>query len=123
MLSLKRIAEEYLVLKKTGFVVAAAAAGMVMFGGLASATTAGGHDDGQVGLLDLNNSDALHQVNLTGGACGNNGNVLGVQVPINEALNGLGVPVLSPGEHAAEGDSALNCASGGIEGGGSDQHS
>lgn len=117
-------------LKKIGFVGAVAAAGMVMFGGMASAQGSvgvgyqgadGDGDGGQVGLVNLNNVDVAHNVNGTVGVCGNDVNVLGVQVPVRNALNGIGVPVLSPGEHEASGLSPYNCASGGITDGGSSQ--
>ncbi|MEC3977314.1 hypothetical protein [Amycolatopsis sp. H20-H5] len=120
-------------LKKTGFVVAAAAAGMLMMGGLASAGTVHhGHDwdgdfgdyanYGQVGLVNLNNTDIAHNVNGTLGLCGNDVNVLGVQVPIRDSLNGVGVPILSPGKHEAGSSQLSNCASGGVIDGGSSQH-
>ncbi|MEC3982499.1 hypothetical protein [Amycolatopsis sp. H20-H5] len=117
-------------LKKLGFVIGTAAVGMVMFGGLASAQGADygdhGYDwnqDGQVGLLNLNNTDVLHNVNGTLGVCGNDVNVLGVQVPIRDSANGIGVPILSPGKHEAGSDQLANCASGGVVDGGSGQHS
>jgi hypothetical protein len=118
-------------LKKIGLVTATMAAGAFMFGGIASATTPGHHHDGghhhgvggegQVGLVNLNNIDALHNVNATLGLCGNDVNVLGVQVPIRNALNGIGVPILSPGVNEAAGKSPYNCASGGVLDGGSVQ--
>jgi hypothetical protein len=120
-------------LKKFGFVIATAAAGMVMFGGLASATSGHhdhgrGHDHdwhnyGQVGLVNLNNTDVLHNVNGTLGFCGNDVNVLGVQVPIRDSANGIGIPLLSPGVHEAGSDQLASCASGGVVDGGSGQHS
>ncbi len=114
-------------LKKLGFVTAAMAAGAFLAGGVAAAGTLDGHDDhhggytSQLGLLNLNNTDALHNVNGTLGLCGNDVNVLGVQVPIHDSLNGIGVPILSPGEHEASGESPYNCASGGIADGGTSQ--
>jgi hypothetical protein len=116
-------------LKKIGFVTAAAAAGAMMMGGLASAESSslpglGSNDEGgngQVGLLNLNNTDLLHNVNANVGVCDNNINVLGVQVPIEDALNGVGIPVLSPGEHDAEGATPENCASSALVNGGSVQ--
>ncbi|MDT8911937.1 hypothetical protein [Amycolatopsis sp. PS_44_ISF1] len=112
-------------LKKIGLVTAALAAGAFLFGGVASASTAdyphGGDQSGQVGLLNLNNTDLLHNVNVTPGICGNDVNVLGVQVPIRNSLNGIGVPILSPGENTAAGVSPYNCASGTIVDGGSVQ--
>ncbi|MFK0247207.1 hypothetical protein ACIQUM_21140 [Amycolatopsis azurea] len=113
-------------LKKIGFVAAAVAAGAFMGGGAASADTPDGYDygydhSGQVGLVNLNNIDALHNVNGTLGVCGNDVNVLGVQVPIRDSLNGIGVPILSPGAHEAEGASPYNCAAGAVTDGGSVQ--
>ncbi|MBB4686896.1 hypothetical protein [Amycolatopsis jiangsuensis] len=113
-------------LKKIGFMTAALAAGALLSGGIASAATDGHHGDGdrngQVGLVNLNNVDVLHNVNGTLGFCGNDVNVLGVQVPIRHSLEGIGVPVLSPGANSAEGKNPYNCASGGVADGGSLQH-
>jgi hypothetical protein len=120
-------------IKKIGLVAAVAAAGMVLFGGMASATsypsvdTGNGHHSvgdnglaGQVGLVNLNNLDLLHNVNVPIGVCDNNINVLGVQVPIQHALDGLNIPILSPGESEAEGG-ASSCAAGAINDGGTSQ--
>jgi hypothetical protein len=121
-------------LKKMGFVAATMAAGAFLTGGIAAAGTPDGdhghhhhrghHYDynGQVGLVNLNNTDLLHNVNAVLGLCGNDVNVLGVQVPIHDSLNGLGVPVLSPGESEASGESPYNCASGAVSDGGTSQH-
>jgi hypothetical protein len=121
-------------LKKIGFVTAAMAAGAFLAGGVAAADTPDGHEghhghhhhdgydhSGQVGLLNLNNTDVLHNVNVTPGLCGNDVNVLGVQVPIRDSLNGIGVPILSPGETEASGESPYNCASGAVVDGGTSQ--
>lgn len=117
-------------LKKVGFVGLAAAAGMIALGGAASAATAAGPGDwdqadwdqsGQVGLVNVNNLDVAHNVNTVAGVCDNNINVLGVQVPVREVANGIGVPVLSPGHNEAEGNTPYNCAAGSIEDGGSVQ--
>jgi len=114
-------------LKKIGFVTAAMAAGAFLAGGVAAAGTPDGHDHhhgghtGQLGLLNLNNTDVLHNVNAVLGVCDNNVNVLGVQVPVQNSLNGIGVPILSPGEHEASGENPENCASGGIADGGTSQ--
>ena len=119
-------------LKKVGFVTAGVAAGMVMLSGFASAESTDGpadygygygSDEGndQVGLVNVNNVDALHNVNVNAGVCDNNINVLGVQVPIEDVANGIGVPILSPGEHDAEAASPDNCASASLEDGGSVQ--
>ena len=83
---------------------AAIAAGVIPFAGTASADTTGhphgGHGDGgdQIGLLNVTNLDALHNVNVNGGLCDNNINVLGVQVPLEDIANGVGVPILFPGQ-------------------------
>ncbi|WP_409186612.1 hypothetical protein F9C11_21210 [Amycolatopsis sp. VS8301801F10] len=115
-------------LKKIGLVSGAMAAGAFLFGGIASATPADGHQHGhhhsgpdQVGLVNLNNTDVLHNVNATLGLCGNDVNVLGVQVPIRHSLNGIGIPILSPGENTAAGQTPYNCASGAVVDGGSVQ--
>ena len=93
-------------LKKAG-VVAAAAAGLIMLGAPAFASTAslqgeegwGHHGGGQVGLVNVSNVDILHNVNAVVGACGDNVGVLGAAVPI-----------LSP-------SITKNCAAGGIANG------
>ncbi|WP_199443168.1 hypothetical protein [Umezawaea beigongshangensis] len=126
--------------KKLGAIVAATAAGTVMLGGMASATEGchdvcdDGHhvgsqdsvdnsDHAQVGLVNLNNTDILHNVNAVIGICDNNINVLGVQVPVEDVLNGVNLPVLSPGENEAEGNAGELCATGGVLDGGSGQSS
>ena len=122
-------------MKKVGFVVATMAAGAFLAGGVAAADTPDGHGhhhghhhggydydyNGQAGLLNLNNTDLLHNTNVTPGICDNNINVLGVQVPIQDSLNGIGVPILSPGENEADGANPENCASGSIADGGTSQ--
>jgi len=124
------------VIKKLGAVVAATAAGMVMLGGMASATTAGAPEadlptpqgqDGvgnsgtvdssefsQVGLVNLDNTTLLHNTNIIASVCDNNINVLGVQVPVEEVLNGVQAPVMSAGEHENEGVATDICGQGGI---------
>ncbi|MGA6167004.1 hypothetical protein [Amycolatopsis magusensis] len=106
-------------LKKIGAMVGATAAGVLMFGGVASAD-APEHDD-QAGLANLNNLDVLHNVSAVVGVCDNNINVLGVQVPVRDVANGIGVPILSPGVNEAEGANPYNCAGGGVVDGGSIQ--
>ncbi|WP_410671573.1 hypothetical protein [Amycolatopsis sp. cmx-4-68] len=116
-------------LKKVGFVAAVMAGGALLAGGVASAGVPDGHEhhhggydsSEQLGLLNLNNTDALHNVEATVGICDNDINVLGVQVPIHDTLNGIGVPILSPGEHEADGESPDNCASSGLADGGTTQ--
>ncbi|MEU3274783.1 hypothetical protein ABZ639_28380 [Saccharomonospora sp. NPDC006951] len=112
--------------KKLGFVAGVAAVSSVLLGGVASAgQAAGGASDldqhGQVGLVNLNNTDIAHNVNVPVGFCDNNVNVLGVQVPVRDVANGIGVPVLSPGQNAAGSASPYNCSSGTIIDGGSIQ--
>jgi hypothetical protein len=116
-------------LKKFGFVATGVVAGMALFGGMASAgqpdEDAGyqvTHDEsGQGGLVNLSNLDAVHSLNAAVGLCDNEVNVLGVQVPVRDIANGIGVPVLSPGVHKAEGQSPYNCASGGADDAGTSQ--
>jgi hypothetical protein len=112
-------------LKKLGFVTAAMAAGAFLAGGVAAADTPDGHHgydySGQAGLLNLNNTDLLHNLNVTAGICDNDVNVLGVQVPIRHSLNGIGIPILSPGAHEASGESPDNCASSAVVDGGTSQ--
>jgi len=99
-----------------------------MLGGMASASPVVGNTDSvdhsgfdQVGLLNLNNTDVLHNVNAVLGVCDNNINVLGVQVPVEDVANGLNLPILSPGENVSEGETPDVCASGGIIDGGTGQ--
>ncbi|MEV6627379.1 hypothetical protein AB0M83_33180 [Amycolatopsis sp. NPDC051106] len=113
-------------IKQLGFVATALAAGMAIIGGSASATslTVAGHPidhNDQVGLGNVQNLDAVHNLNVVGGVCDNNVNVLGVQVPVRDVAEGVGVPVLSPGEHDAEGETPYNCAAGDIQDGGTVQ--
>jgi hypothetical protein len=115
-------------LKKIGFVTAGVAAGMVMLSGFASAEDVHvgqwpGDDDGHgdVGLVNVNNVDALHNVNANIGVCDNNINVLGVQVPVEDVANGIGLPLLSPGENEVEGTTPENCASAASQDGGTVQ--
>lgn len=116
-------------LKKIGFVTAGVAAGMAMMSGFATAEGADspgywpGDEDqnSEVGLVNVNNVDALHNVNVNAGVCDNNINVLGVQVPVEDVANGIGLPILSPGEHDAEGSTPENCASASSEDGGTVQ--
>ncbi|WP_052408137.1 hypothetical protein [Allokutzneria albata] len=105
---------------------------MMALAGMASAAPGGEHDhrghhdgerDGQVGLVNLNNTDVLHNVDAALGVCENNINVLGVQVPLRNVANGLNVPLLSRGDNEAENDHPYNCASADLEDGGSSQHS
>jgi hypothetical protein len=116
-------------IKKIGLITAALATGAFLTGGIASADTP--DDYGQVGLVNLSNTDVLHNVNVVPGICDNNINVLGVQVPIHDSLNGIDVPILSPGGddadeeadggHEADGESPDNCAAGAISDGGTSQ--
>ena len=122
-------------------VAAATAAGMVMLGGMASATAGvpadhHHHDDvvgndqsvdqsdfAQVGLVNLNNTQVLQNVNTVIGTCDNNVNVLGLQVPIEDVANGIDAPLLSPGANSAQSVSPDICSSGGIVSGGTGQSS
>ncbi len=121
-----------MMLKKIGLVAAVAAAGMVLFGGMASATTwtspQGDHHSvgdnglqGQVGLVNLNNLDALHDVNVVPGICDDDVNVLGIQVPVRHVADGLNVPVMSPGGNLADGGGS-SCAAGAVDDGGTSQN-
>ncbi|GHG14112.1 MULTISPECIES: hypothetical protein [Amycolatopsis] len=97
-------------LKKIFVVTTALGAGAFLAGGVAAADTA--YDStGQFSLLNLNNTDALHNVSGTVGFCDNNVNVLGVQVPVQDVANGLG----------GEGRNPDNCAGTGQADGGSGQ--
>jgi hypothetical protein len=114
------------VIKQLGFVATALAAGMAIVGGSASATevSVAGHpvdQADQLGLGNLSNLDAVHNVNVVGGVCDNDINVLVVQVPVHDVLEGVGVPVLSPGWHGADGATPDNCAAGDIHDGGTGQ--
>jgi hypothetical protein len=108
-------------MKKIAAVTGAVAAGVLLFGGVASAQGPDTGNTGQVGLLNLNNTDILHNLNLVLGICDNPINVIGVQVPIHNSLNGLGVPILSPGNNQAIGSTPESCAAGGIADGGTQQ--
>jgi hypothetical protein len=111
-------------IKQLGFVATTLAAGMAVLGGSASAAGVAGPSvdhNGQVGLANVQNLDALHAVNVVAGVCDNDINVLGVQVPLHDVAEGVGVPVLSPGASEAEGMSPLNCAGGGSADGGTVQ--
>jgi hypothetical protein len=105
-------------LKKIGFVTAGVAAGMAMMSGFASAEAGdlpgGGSIQNQNGLLNLNNTDVLHNVSAAVGVCDNNINVLGIQVPVQDVANGVGVPILSPGPNEAQSAHPENCASSSI---------
>ncbi|MEV7097904.1 hypothetical protein AB0M80_34150 [Amycolatopsis sp. NPDC051045] len=110
-------------IKQLGFVATALAAGLAAFGGAASATTVDAPVDHseQFGVANLNNLDVVHNLNVVPGVCDNTINVLGVQVPIHDSLDGIDIPILSPGEHEADGASPHNCASGSIADGGTSQ--
>ncbi|MFI7672280.1 hypothetical protein [Actinophytocola sp. NPDC049390] len=102
-------------LKKLIVGAAAVAAGVIPFSGVAAADSglpfANDRDgDGEVGLVNLNNVDGLHNVSGTVGICDNNVNVLGVQVPVEDVGNGIGVPVASPGASDAQSAAPENCA-------------
>ncbi|MEV6908048.1 hypothetical protein [Amycolatopsis sp. NPDC051071] len=113
-------------IKQLGFVATALAAGMAIAGGTASAAGTAvadypvDHND-QVGLANVQNLDVVHNLNVVGGVCDNNINVLGVQVPVRDVAEGIAIPVLSPGATEAEGGTPDNCASGNIVDGGTMQ--
>jgi hypothetical protein len=114
------------VIKQLGFVATTLAAGMAILGGSASAAgvTVTGHPvdhNDQIGLANVQNLDAAHNVNVVGGVCDDNVNVLGVQVPVRDVAQGIDVPVLSPGESEAAGETPFNCAAGDIQDGGTGQ--
>jgi hypothetical protein len=114
------------VLKQFIVGAAAIAAGVIPFSGVASADEglpfAQDRDgDAEIGLVNLDNLDALHNVNATVGLCDNNINVLGVQVPVEDVANGVGVPIASPGASDAEGATPENCASSATSDGGTVQ--
>jgi hypothetical protein len=123
-------------LKKIGFVTAGAAAGLMMMSGMASAQGEpgdyaasdgnGNGNVGQVGLVNLNNTDVLHNVNAVVGVCDNNVNVLGVQVIVHEVAEQLPIDLdlLNPSGSSEDEDTSTNadsCASGGIIDGGTAQ--
>jgi hypothetical protein len=119
-------------LKKLGTVVVTTAAGMVMLGGMASASdvdcgaacrtddTVGqdsSRDQGkhrQVGLVNVNNTSVAENVNVLGAVCDNNISVLGVQVPIEDVANGINVPVGSPSHTESVSASPDFCSMSGI---------
>jgi hypothetical protein len=114
------------VLKQFIVGAAAIAAGVIPFSGVASGAeglpfAADRDGDGEIGLVNVDNVDGLHNVNGTLGVCDNNVNVLGVQVPVEDVANGVGVPVLSPGASDAEGATPENCASSATSDGGTVQ--
>jgi hypothetical protein len=114
------------VLKQIVVGAAAIAASIVPFSGVASADSDHpftGHRDGEdeIGLVNATNVDVLHNVNVNGGVCDNNINVLGVQVPIEDVANGIGVPIASPGSSDAVGATPDNCASSSTSDGGTVQ--
>ena len=103
---------------------AAVAAGFIPFSGVAAADDgyhAADRDGDEIGLVNVDNVDVLHNVNGTVGFCDNNVNVLGVQVPVRDVANGVGVPVASPGGSDAEGATPYNCASSAATDGGTVQ--
>jgi hypothetical protein len=113
------------VLKQFIVGAAAIAAGVIPFSGVASADSglpfASDRDGDEIGLVNLNNLDVLHNVNGTVGVCDNNINVLGVQVVVEDVANGVGIPVASPGASDAQGATPENCASSATADGGTVQ--
>ncbi|WP_199440935.1 hypothetical protein [Umezawaea beigongshangensis] len=112
--------------KKLGAVVTATAAGTVMLAGAASAAEVPGplevggidvvdnSDHVQVGLVNTNDTDLLHNADVVVGACDLDVNALIAQVPVEDVANGLDVPVGSPGVNEAEALAGDVCATGGI---------
>ncbi|SDD75770.1 hypothetical protein [Actinokineospora iranica] len=117
-------------IKKLGAVVAGTAAGMLMLGGVASATGTGDdyypphsgdvevdaqdQDEAyeQLGLVNLNNT------NIPINVC--HINVLAIE--IEDALNNIAIPLLSPGAETEQGAATGEiCASEGINQGNDDQ--
>lgn len=104
-------------LKKIGLATVAAA-GIAMVGSPAFADVPGygssvDNNDHQNGLVNVDKVDVAHNVNVPVGLCGDDVNVLGVQVPVraNGLLNGL--PILSPRSPSANNGAAPQvCASG-----------
>jgi len=115
------------VLKEILAGAAAVAAGVIPLSGVASADEGyayqGDESISQLGLANVQNIDVLHNVHANVGFCDNNVNVLGVQVPVHESLNGIGIPILSPGSSEATGVAPSNCASSEFETGGTVQGS
>ncbi|MEV4054805.1 hypothetical protein AB0J55_26710 [Amycolatopsis sp. NPDC049688] len=98
-------------IKQLGFVATALAAGLAAFGGSASATgiAAATHpvgQDDQFGPANVQSLDAVHHLDVVGGACDETVNVLVVQVPLH---------------HVAAGASPENCAGTGASAGGAAQ--
>jgi hypothetical protein len=92
------------VLKKIGFVAAFAAGSLAVLGGTASADPSGdrgdrpGHDSTeQVGLLNLQNTQVLQDVEVPIGICNNSINILAISVQAHEVLEDIAVPILNPG--------------------------
>ncbi|KDN21724.1 hypothetical protein [Amycolatopsis rifamycinica] len=103
-------------LKKLFVVTSALGAGAFLAGGVATADTwngygyEGGSDStSQFSLVNLENTDALHNVSGTVGFCDNDFNILLVQVPLHDVANGVGV---------GDGESPDNCAGTGVSDGG-----
>jgi hypothetical protein len=103
-------------LKKFFVVTSALGAGAFLAGGVAAADTSDGYgypgaydSTSQFSLLNLDNTDALHNVSGAVGVCDNDVNVLIVQVPLHDVANGIGV---------GDGESPHNCAAGGLSDGG-----
>lgn len=111
-------------LKRFGL-AAGAAVGMVLGGASGSQALAEGgtEETGQVGLANLNNVDVLHQFDFLFGFCDQNINVLIVQVPVQDSLNGVASGLGTPGGIEATGDVQDSCVTEGITNQGSSQGS
>jgi hypothetical protein len=107
-------------LKKVFAVTAALGAGAFMAGGVAAADAWDGYgyhygdsdSTTQFSLVNLSDTDVLHNVDGTVGFCENDVNVLIVQVPLHDVANGVGV---------GDGESPDNCAGTGSADGGAGQ--
>ncbi|WP_158883474.1 hypothetical protein [Amycolatopsis anabasis] len=117
-------------LKKVGIVGAVMAASAFFFGGMASASPAQQDDypnssvsdeAEQSGVLNLNNTDVLHNVDAVLGVCDNNINIIAIQAYLEDVLNNPQIPILSKGTNKAKDQDPENCASGGIKDGGTAQ--
>ncbi len=119
-------------LKELGTVVAATATGMVVLGGMASAspgdcggacrTYDGIGQEGsvdreprrQVGLVNVNNTSVAENVTILGTLCDNRISAGGVQVSVEGIANSVNVPVASPGRNETSSHSPDFCAMSGI---------
>ncbi len=116
-------------LKKVGFVAATAAASLLMLGGVASAGEGHDRDTGpvqdsneQTALVNLNNTELLHNVNIDLGLCENNINIIAIQAYLRDVANNLGIPILSTTHNQSTDQDPHNCSSSSLVDGGSSQN-